>query len=390
MKISIISDLHLGFGQNTEMEGDSFSAFSEAVEKSLDCDLIIIGGDMFDIRIPSTETFTKAIEILRKSFSKQTEVKFLDGINKKLDDFPLIKNGIPIIAISGNHERRVKGLLNPVQALERAGFLVYLHCNGIVLEKNGENVAIQGMSSVPDQYGEALLDEWNPKPADGCFNILVLHQSIAPFLMAQHLIPLEKIPRGFDLYLNGHVHGTVKTEYSGSPFIIPGSLLPTQITKDLDKHCFCKVETENKQIQDVRFVELESQREIFYKEFDGKSVSDVEGFIKGVLEKGRKLKPIIKVVLKDKTFPTKDISEKYEESAIIYFKKDVEEEQKIEIKGILERVESVNELGTKLLRENLQKFNLDPQTFENIFELLDNNKVEEAENLLEKTVKLNK
>ena len=401
MKISIISDLHLGFGQGTEMEGDSFEAFSEALEKSLDCDLILIGGDMFDTRIPNTEIFTKAIEILRKSFSKQSDIKFVSGIGKNIGDFPLIKNGIPVIAISGNHERRVKGLLNPVQALERAGFLVYLHCNGIVLEKEEladdlelgksekqvSRIAIHGMSSVPDQYGEALLDEWKPKPIERAFNILILHQSIAPFLMAQHLIPMEKIPRSFNLYINGHVHGTAKVEYDGSPFIIPGSLLPTQITKDISKHSFCKIEIQNGQIKEINFVELGNQREIFYKEFDGSSVGEVENFLDGILKKERVLKPVIKIVLKDKNFPAKEIEEKYRESAIIYSKKEIEEDLKkgdMEIKGIMERVESVNDLGRKLLRENLQKNGLDPQTFENIFELLENNKVKEAEQILEK------
>lgn len=390
MKISIISDLHLGFGQNTERGDDSFKAFQEAVEKSLDCDLIILGGDMFDVRIPNTEVFTKAIGVLKKALEKENGIKAVEGINKDIGKYPLIKKGVPVIGIAGNHERRVKGLLNPVEALEMAGFLIYLHCNGIILEKDGEKIAIQGISSVPDQYAEAVLGEWDPKPVEGCFNILLMHQSIAPFLYAPHLIQLEKIPRGFDLYINGHVHGSVRAEYDGKPFIIPGSLLPTQITKDLDKHSFCKLEISDKKINCINFVELENQREIFYLEFldQTSALKEIEEKIEGILKQKRQLKPIIKVVVANKNIRVKDIVERHKEASIIYYaKKDAEMKKDMETKTLEERIESANELGRRLLRENIQKAGLNVRDFENIFELLENNKMGEAQAFLIKSVK---
>jgi len=389
MKISIISDLHLGYGQNTERENDSFEAFQEAVEKSLDCDVILLGGDMFDMKIPNTEVFTSAIGILKKTLEKENGIRIIGGVNKNTDEFPLIKQGIPVIGIAGNHERRVKGLLNPVEALEKAGFLIYLHCNAIVLEKAGEKIAVHGMSSVPDQFGEQVLGEWDPKPIDDCFNILIMHQSIAPFLYAPHLIKLEKIPRGFDLYINGHVHGSVKTEYDGKPFIIPGSLLPTQITKDLDKHSFCKLETENKKIKSLEFVQLDKQRDIHYLEFLDKDadIKPIENKIQEIIKVKRNLKPIIKIVLYNKNLQTKELEERYKEFSLLQFQKKLpEEENRIEAKSIIERIESVNDLSKKLLRENMKSMNLDIETFENLFELLDNQKKGEAEKLLEQFI----
>ena len=394
MKISIISDLHLGFGQNTERESDSFAAFQEAIEKSLDCDIILLGGDMFDVKIPNTEIFTRAIEILKNTLDKKNDIKIVNGINKNAEDFPLIKEGIPVIGIAGNHERRVSGLLNPVQALERAGFLIYLHCNAIILEKGDQKIAIYGMSSVPDQYGEQILDEWNPKPIDGCFNILIMHQSISPFLYAQYLIKLEKIPRGFDLYINGHVHGSVKAEYDRKPFIIPGSLLPTQITKDLAKHSFCKVEIENSSIKSIDFVELKNQREIFYLEFLDRNVElkTIEDKIESIIKVKRDLKPIIKIVIADRNLQITEIEARYKEFCILQVdKKSMEEKSRqTEIKTITERIESVNELGKKLLLENMKSMELDVQTFEIVFELLGDGQSEKAENLLEQTIRQNK
>lgn len=390
MKISIISDLHLGFGQNTEMENDCFAAFEEAIEKSLDCDLIILGGDMFDMRIPNTEVFTKAIEILKKTMITNPGTKISGGINKNTQQSPPIREGIPVVGIAGNHERRVKGLLNPVEALERAGFLIYLHCNAVIFETRSQKVAIHGMSSVPDQYGEQILDEWNPKQVDGAFNILLMHQSIAPFLYAPHLIRLEKIPRGFDLYINGHVHGTVRAEYDGKPFIIPGSLLPTQITKDLAKHSFCKLSIEGQKITSLDFVELEHQREILYKEFSGMDgIKEIEEYIENAVKDKRPLKPIIKIDLNNKNVSTKILDERFNGSAILHFhKKPIEEEAKqIEVKSILERVESVNELGKRLLRENMHAMGLETQAFETIYELLESSKIGEAEASLENLVR---
>ncbi len=376
MRISIISDIHMGFGAGTEREEDTYSAFKEALERSLDCDLIILPGDIFDSRTPNVDILTRAMELLQKPMLSENKTEILGNNN-------LLKKGIPVIAIHGTHERRVKGLLNPVQALERAGFLVYLHCNHVILQKGEERVAVHGMSTVPDQYGEAVLKEWNPKPFDGCFNIFVTHQSIAPFLYAPYLIPLESLPRGFDLYINGHIHGSKKTEYASAPFIIPGSLVPTQITKDLTKHSFCKIEIERKNIKSIDFIELESQRKIYYKEFEEKDgLKEVENYIQEICRQEHKLKPIVKIFLTNKSIPIRELINKFQDKVILYYKKEVEEKE-MEIKGIEERVESVQELSKKLLRENLQSQKLDNKKFETIFELLADGKREKVIELLE-------
>ncbi|NIQ17993.1 MAG: hypothetical protein GTN43_04250, partial [Candidatus Aenigmarchaeota archaeon] len=79
----------------------------------------------------------------------KNDVKLVKGIEKdisKISEIALM--GIPIVAIHGTHERRTKGLLNPVEALEKAGFLIYLHCNGVIFKKGSERVAVHGMSGV--------------------------------------------------------------------------------------------------------------------------------------------------------------------------------------------------------------------------------------------------
>ena len=129
MKISIISDMHLGYAYGTERENDSFLAAEEAIEASADCDAILVGGDIFDTRTPTTETLIRSMQLFMKTNFWEGGAKVVEGVGgKSLSDFsPLNTSGVPIIAIHGTHERRSKGLMNPVEGLEKAGFVIYLH-----------------------------------------------------------------------------------------------------------------------------------------------------------------------------------------------------------------------------------------------------------------------
>lgn len=386
MRISIVSDFHLGYGSGTEREQDAYDSTKEAIEKSLDSDLILIAGDMFDRRVPTTEVFVNAMQLLLKPIQVKNGVKISEGVGKNISELRLIRPGIPVVAIHGTHERRVKGLLNPVEALERAGFLVYLHCNGIIIEKDGERICVQGMSGVPDQFSASVLEQWNPKPVEGCFNIFMLHQSMSPFMYAPHLLPVEKLPKGFNLYVCGHVHEPRKSVYSNAPLIIPGSLATTQITKEsVNPMGFWTFDTETGKSE---FNAIENQRRIYYKEMDTESATQeiIEKEIKEILQQNEhKKKPIIRIKLtgKEKKLPLDEIKSRFDEKAIVSFRKATEEEE-IQVKTIEEHKLSVQELGKKLLEENMKEFRLNPKTFEHVFELLLEGKPEEVVNLLSK------
>ena len=129
MLIGIFSDCHCGYKYGEERWKDSFLALNEAMDKTEDCDLIIIPGDLFDTRIPRPEVFAKVARILSKAQTIPSETKFLEIINKeKTEMSPLALRGIPIVAIHGTHEKRSKHLINPIQALEHSGLLIHLHC----------------------------------------------------------------------------------------------------------------------------------------------------------------------------------------------------------------------------------------------------------------------
>ena len=372
MKITLISDTHLGYGKNTEIEEDAFEALEESISKSRDADLILLAGDIFDTRTPDTETIVRCMEILLDAHMENNRVKLTEAVGKDIGNLPRSAySGIPVVAIHGTHERRPKGLLNPVAALEKAGFLVYLHCNGVVFEKDGEKVCVQGMSAVPDQYAESVLSEWNPKPVRNCFNILVLHQSVSGIVLAKNLLHMERIPGGFDLYVLGHIHEPRVLEHAGKPMIVTGSAVSTQIRScSVGGNVFWEIDTEKQKIENIPY---EKQRKVYVLEGtpDGKIEREMENILK---EKHSK-KPIIKIV-SERISP--EFRMRYEGRAILHMQKvagDMEELKRVELK---EHRLGVQDMGRKMLWENLKKSGLDTKIFESVFELLLEKKEGEA------------
>ena len=98
---------------------------------------------------------------------------FLNG-PKAVSDIAL--NGIPVVAIHGTHERRGKELVNPIEMLEKAGFLIHIHKQAVVFEVNGKKVAIHGIGGTPERDFREELNEIT-KPMPDAVNILMLHQS---------------------------------------------------------------------------------------------------------------------------------------------------------------------------------------------------------------------
>ncbi|MFH1520623.1 MAG: DNA repair exonuclease [Candidatus Micrarchaeota archaeon] len=248
MKIAIFSDPHLGY---LRFEEDSYiQAERVIVDASEKADVILCAGDVFDVKIPKLETLKHAVEIFKKA--------------KK-----------PIYAIHGNHERRAKEMVNPVQLLASSTEMVLLHGSDATFEKNGEKIQIFGMGSVPEEYAETALKNVMQKfsKQDSSFRILMIHQSI------KELVPggteelsleyLESLP--FDLIINGHIHETI-IKLDGR-FLIPGSTVITQLKKDeTAPKGYYIYDTKTKKSE---FIAVET-RKFFYEEFKFDNKSEIE------------------------------------------------------------------------------------------------------------------
>ena len=371
IRIGVISDQHFGLARNSERAEDCWEGAEEAFQKAENCDLIIIPGDIFNERIPRPEDWAKSLKL-----------------------FSSIK--IPIVAIHGNHERRGRGLINCVQGLEHAGFLKHLHCESVTYKIKGKNISVHGMSAVPEAYAKEVLEQWDPKPVKGSYNIFVIHQSIDPYIFNPKEPPslkLEDLPKGFDLYISGHIHWAEKTEVMGKPFIIPGSTVTTQVNKSEAKNHkgFFIVELMGNAggETEINFVELENVRNVFYKDFkvNSEKVSDVLEKIDDYLGRiNEKKKPLVRVRVIGKIGKGEELNffqlkEKYREKMFLSISSRVSEEElenKMKfLKDIRESRISVEEMGFRILRENMKELKT-AKDYEEIFDLLVDGNVDAA------------
>ncbi len=274
MKIAIISDSHLGYAR---FEEDAYVQFEKAILLASEkADIILFAGDVFDTKVPKLETLEKAVQIFRKA-------------------------RVPVVAIHGNHERRSKDSVNPVQLLAAAGVLEYLHGRDYVFEKEGEKLQVLGMGSVPEEYAATALKKVLEgfSPAEGAFRVLMIHQSIKGVVPGGDdelsLDDLEGLD--FDLIADGHIHNTM--ELMEGKLLLPGSTVVTQLKKD---------ETESKGLYLVDtktgkavYEEIKS-RPFFYEElvFENAGLEDIRKRIQEKVGSIKKDKPdaIIAVKLK--------------------------------------------------------------------------------------------
>ena len=156
MKIAIISDTHLGVNWDSERENDSFDNLEEAFKECIhnNADAVILAGDIFHKKIPKPEVWDKALQLFNIPKRARYNYASVEGGYE----------GLPVIAIHGTHELRQKDFKNPIQILDSGKFCKHVHLGHEILYKDGERVAIHGLSGVPEKYVKTILEQWNPKP----------------------------------------------------------------------------------------------------------------------------------------------------------------------------------------------------------------------------------
>jgi len=367
LKIAILGDFHLGYEKFLD---DSFeqaeTAFSEACKES---DLVVLLGDLFDTRIPKQEVLARSFKLFRIAWEKKWEAKLLDYSSR---DERKNYASVPVVAIHGTHERRTKELVNPVELLEKAGFLVNAHAATAIFEKNGEKVAVQGMGGVPEEYAKGALEAISPKPVEGAFNLFLFHQSMKEFLPGESLMGIEDLPKGFDLYLCGHMHTRISEKLdNGALLLIPGSTVITQMRKDeMEGKGFFVFDTEKRESV---FHKIQS-RPFFYGELEFKEAgleeiaAKVRKGLEKLLENKTAAKPIIKLKLKGtvaKGLNPSDLDmgalvKEFENRAMVEIDKNLEFDnlrERIEkLRNLMESKLSVKEMGVEILKEKLKKY----------------------------------
>lgn len=409
MKISICSDFHLEYGWDSERREDSFRNAKEAIKKSIDSDMILLPGDLFDVRIPRQEVLSKAADIFSIPLTdSDSELEIVEtDMEKEVSELNL--RGVPMVAIHGTHERRSKSFVNPIQLLERIGYLIHLHGNYVVFKnKEGDKIAVHGLSGVPERYARDALEKMDPKPIEGAYNVLMLHQSIGEYVYSRErdsILKVEDLPEGFDLIIDGHIHWyNLEDKEKNKNLIFPGSTITTQMRKVESERSKGILELDTKN-SDLNFKELNSPREVFYIEVEvsGMSSQEARKKIKERLEealgKNSGKKPLIRLSIEGKDplrISKNKIKQNFKERAILSIKKDFDTSSDREkaFKEFESERKSVEKVGKEILAdriENIEEFNKKLNfDLENFFEVLAEGEKEKGMKILKEGIKMKK
>ncbi|MFB6209006.1 MAG: exonuclease SbcCD subunit D [Candidatus Nanohaloarchaea archaeon] len=385
MKISVISDTHFGYKWNEERGRDAFRNAREAFERSQDSDLIIMPGDVFDRKIPKQEVLDEATDVFSLAMEGERRVETEDSLDIHGD-------GTPVLAIHGTHERRPREYTNPIELMDRAGLLEHLDNQRKVFKKNGEKVAVFGLSGVPERYAKKALEKLDPEPVEDAFNILVLHQSVEGFVYTpeEDYLSLEDFPEGFDLIVNGHIHWYNLERFGDSiPFILPGSTITTQMNKvEAEKQKgFLKLDTQEEQLE---FCELESAREVHYVEIevDGEPWSEVKKKAVDRLEEiNPDRKPLVNLKIDGETegrVNPRELRKRFRDRIFLNINTSIDSISPENTQKSFEEESDPWQEGKKILAE---KVNSDLEVEDELLEILEKGKPEEAVELLKKEVK---
>lgn len=364
MKIAILSDFHLGYERFVE---DAYRQAEEAMVKAAElCDMMIIPGDIFDVRNPRLEFLAQGVNLFRAATKKKWEAKVVAYKGEKK-----IFTDLPIIAIPGTHERRAHNAGNSVELLGLAGLLIDASDATVEIEKDGEKVAVFALGGLAEEKVRESLNELNPTPVPGAFNIFMFHQSIYEILpFSTDFIKYEELPKGYDLYVDGHIHSRIEHTVFGKPFLIPGSTVLTQLKEgEVGQKGFFIFDTKTKKYE---FVEIGSREFHVEKvDVDGRDPSEISQDVSNKIEKliaSSSEKPVIRIVLNGELkagfrnidLDFLDITKKFAGKATIEIGKGKLEDKQSDLeidairKGAFETM-SIRDYGLSIFLEYLKK-----------------------------------
>lgn len=179
--ILFLSDLHsCDYGINQKKLMDKI--------KSVDCDVILLGGDIVDDKLKPK----KAFELLEQ----------LQQLGKK------------IYYVHGNHEKRIENLVEIDQAIRKYNVQI-LNNEKVFLSNNIKLIGVSDSSGENLEDYERKLEILDENLNTENFNICLIHKPDYYF---------KKNLKNFDLMISGHTHGGQWR----LPFILNGVISPGQ------------------------------------------------------------------------------------------------------------------------------------------------------------------
>ncbi len=276
MRIAILSDFHLGYERFRE---DAYRQAEESLSNAAGMsDAMIIPGDIFDNRAPRPDVIAEAINLFRRLSERKWGAEVV-GFSGEGTNYCKV----PVIAIPGTHERRAQDSADPVDILGLAGLVVDVSNATAILKKGDEKVAILGIGGIADDRFKEIVEREHPSPVEGAFNIFMFHESLYELLpFNQRFMHIEELPKGFDLYVNGHIHSKLEADVHGKKLLIPGSTVLTQLREgEQDPKGFYIFDTVT---GDHEFVRIKSRRFVLSRINVSSAGNDVAGAVRREIE----------------------------------------------------------------------------------------------------------
>ncbi|MEM1506985.1 MAG: exonuclease SbcCD subunit D [Candidatus Bathyarchaeia archaeon] len=210
VRIAHIADTHLSFRQYNldERERDLYDVMDEIAERILEerADIIIHSGDLFDSPRPPAQAYYAFKSFLAKTSGRARFFSVLgDHDTPKRRGMPpqkLFDDKIHVLGLTGGSHQ--------------------------VLQVNGRDILVAGVSHISRRYREMLTEELKKLDAVAAnypISVIALHQAIDrffPFEDASEL-RLDDLPRNFKYYAMGHLHNRMRASFGRGELAYPGS-----------------------------------------------------------------------------------------------------------------------------------------------------------------------
>jgi exonuclease SbcD len=287
MRFAHFSDTHLGFRQYGiyERELDFYRAFERTVAKIIAerPDFVLHSGDLFDTPKPPP----RALWIAQRCFAKLSE------------------HGIPVYAITGNHDLLMRRGAMPPQVLYRdLNVRLLTEEEPFVVHKD---VFIGGVPYRSRHYSDALreaLGMLSGKAKKYGRSILMMHQGTDRHLPRGFEIGMKDIPKNFSYYAMGHVHARIVQDFGRGKFVYPGSTELWNVS-ELDDYGrkgkgFTLVDMHG-DVPSVQNITVPLEREILRERIDTRRLESSVSKIRTKVSKMTK-KPLLYLDIRDDSF----------------------------------------------------------------------------------------
>ena len=249
MLIGVMSDLHLGYRQYglIEREQDFYDQYKKCIDELMDCDIVLIAGDIFDKPNPSPAAI----------------VEFQAGIEK------LKNNGIKVKGIKGNHTMLKRK--DHISADE----IFYNNYELLNIDGSSDNsVNFYGID-----YCGTDINKFNTELAEvrkntqNGLNILLVHESFAEYCgFSGEPLQYHEIDWGdIDIVICGHIHNALLDDVVKPAFLQPGSIERCSLTEAVDEELngkgVWKISVDSDLSFDIEFSRIVNFRKFFFGEW---------------------------------------------------------------------------------------------------------------------------